>query len=111
MLASNIASAFGINYAWSPDSANVAYTSSGRGQPDELFIVAADGAEEPVNLTPGPEFDLLLQYDTPRWSPDSSKLHSLGSKAWWQFDLKSGHHHCAAIPEEWVYAPLDRTTD
>ena len=45
VLASDIASAFGINYAWSPDSANVAYTSSGRGQPDELFIVAADGAE------------------------------------------------------------------
>ena len=101
MLAANIASAFGINYAWSPDSANVAYTSSGRGQPDELFVVAADGAEEPVNLTPGTEFDLLLKYDTPRWSPDSSKLYSLGRKAWWQFDLESGQHRCASIPEEW----------
>ena len=102
VLASNIASAFGINYAWSPDSANVAYASSGRGQPNELFIVAADGSEEPVNLTPRTEFDLLLKYDTPRWSLDSSKLHSLGSKAWWQFDLESGQHRCASIPEEWV---------
>ena len=101
MLASNIASAFGINYAWSPDSVNVAYASSGRGRPDELFIVAADGSEKPVNLTPKPEFDRLLKYDTPRWSPDGSKLYSLGSKAWWQFDLESGHHRCASIPEEW----------
>ncbi|MCY3789991.1 MAG: prolyl oligopeptidase family serine peptidase [Gemmatimonadetes bacterium] len=101
VLASDIASAFGINYAWSPDSANVAYTSFGRDRPDELFVVAADGSKEPVNLTPGPEFDLLLKYDTPRWSPDSSKLHSLGSKAWWQFDLESGQHRCASIPEEW----------
>ena len=102
VLAVNIASAFGINYAWSPDSANVAYTSSGRGQPDELFIVAADGSAEPVNLTPGSEFDLLLKYDTPRWSADSSKLYSLGRKAWWQFDLESGRHRCASIPKEWV---------
>ncbi|MDE2705309.1 MAG: prolyl oligopeptidase family serine peptidase [Gemmatimonadota bacterium] len=101
VLAADIASAFGINYAWSPDSANVAYTSSGRGQPDELFVVEADGSEKPVNLTPGTEFDLLLKYDTPRWSADSSELHSLGSKAWWQFDLESGHHRCASIPEEW----------
>ena len=101
VLASDIANAFGINYAWSPDSASVAYASFGRGQPDELFIVAADGSAEPVNLTPGPEFDLLLKYDTPRWSPDSSKLYSLGRKAWWQFDLESGRHRCASIPEEW----------
>ena len=99
MLASDIASDFGINYAWSPDSANVAYTSFGRDRPDELFIVAADGSAEPVNLTPGPEFDLLLKYDTPRWSPDSSKLYSLGRKAWWQFDLESGRHRCASIPK------------
>ena len=92
VLASDIANAFGINYAWSTDSANIAYASFGRGQPDELFIVAADGSAEPVNLTPGPEFDLLLKYDTPRWSPDSSKLYSLGRKAWWQFDLESGRH-------------------
>ncbi|MCE2448829.1 MAG: PD40 domain-containing protein [Candidatus Latescibacteria bacterium] len=101
VLAANIASAFGINYAWSPDSANVAYTSFGRDRPDELFVVAADGSEKPVNLTPKPEFDRLLKYDTPRWSPDGSKLYSLGSKAWWQFDLESGHHRCASIPEEW----------
>ena len=101
VLASDIASDFGINYAWSPDSASVAYTSFGRDQPDELFIVAADGSAEPVNLTPGPEFDLLLKYDTPRWSPDSSKLYSLGRKAWWQFDLESGRHRRASIPEEW----------
>ena len=61
VLAADIANAFGINYAWSPDSERVAYTSSGRDRSDELFVVAADGAEEPVNLTPGSEFDLLLQ--------------------------------------------------
>ena len=62
----------------------------------------ADGSEKPVNLTPGTEFDLLLKYDTPRWSLDSSKLYSLGSKAWWQFGLESGQHRCASVPEEWV---------
>ena len=36
---------------------------------------------------------IFLKYDTPRWSLDSSKLYSLGSKAWWQFDLESGQHH------------------
>ena len=102
VLAADIANAFGINYAWSPDSESVAYTSSRRGQPDELFIVAADGSEEPANLTPGTEFDLLLKYDTPRWSPDGSKLYSLGSKVWWQFDLESGQHRCASVPDEWV---------
>ena len=101
LLAADIAGAFGINYAWSPDSSNIAYSSTGRGRPDELFIVAADGSADPVNLTPGPEFDLLLKYDTPRWSPDGSKLHSLGGKAWWQFDMESGRHRCASIPDEW----------
>ena len=102
VLASDIAGAFGINYAWSPDSSSIAYTSSGRGRPDELFIVAADGSQEPVNLTPGPDFDLLLKYETPRWSPDGSMLHSLGGKAWWQFDPASGRHHRASIPQEWT---------
>ena len=102
VLASNIAGAFGINYAWSPDSSSIAYSSSGRGRPDELFIVAADGSQEPVNLTPGPDFDLLLKYETPRWSPDGSKLHSLGGRDWWQFDLASGRHHRASIPQEWT---------
>ena len=102
VLAADIANAFGINYAWSPDSESVAYTSSGRGQPDELFIVAADGSEEPVNLTLGTEFDLLLKkYDTPRWSSDGSKLYLLGRKVWWQFDLESGQHRCASVPDEW----------
>ncbi len=101
VLASDIAGAFGINYAWSPDSASVAYTSASRGRTDELFIVATDGSEDPVNLTPGLEFDLLLKYGTPRWSPDCSKLYSLGNNAWWQFDLESGHHRCVSIPEEW----------
>ena len=111
VLASDIANAFGINYAWSPDSENVAYTSSGRGQPDELFVVVADGAEEPVNLTPGTEFDLLLKYDTPRWSADSSKLYSLGSKAWWQFDLRIRPSPLRSDSRRMGYAPLGRTTD
>ncbi len=102
VLTSDMAGAFSINYAWSPNSARIAYTSCGRGRPDELFIVAADGSQEPVNLTPGPEFDLLLKYDTPRWSPDGSKLHSLGGRDWWQFDLESGRHSRASVPEEWT---------
>ena len=65
LLASNIAGAFGINYAWSPNSSSIAYSSSGRGRPDELFIVAADGSQEPVNLTPGPDFDLPAEVRDP----------------------------------------------
>ena len=64
--------------------------------------LAADGSQEPVNLTPGPEFDLLLKYETPRWSPDGSKLHSLGGRDWWQFDLESGRHSRASVPIEWA---------
>ncbi len=54
---------------WSPDGARIAFISDKTGE-DELWLVAQDGASEPVQLTHGGD----RQLNGLRWSPDGSRI-------------------------------------
>jgi len=54
---------------WSPDGTRIAFISDLDGE-DELYIVAQDGSEEPVQLTDGGQ---AMRY-APEWSPDGKRL-------------------------------------
>ena len=100
-LASRIGNAFGINYNWSPDSTRIAYTTSERGQSHRLYVVQADGSEEPQCLTEGEEFRLLLRYEAPRWGADGSSLFFLGVNEYWRVDADEGEAAKTSIDDEW----------
>jgi tricorn protease len=55
--------------AWSPDSRWIAYTQSNLDFNSDVYIQAADGSREPVNVSQHPRGDYQ-----PVWSPDGSKL-------------------------------------
>ncbi len=55
--------------AWSPDGQWIAYDGLTQGATD-VFVVAADGASGPVNLTQTPALD----EGHPSWSPDGSRI-------------------------------------
>lgn len=57
------------NAEWSPDGKSIAYISDVTGE-DEIFTVAQDGTEKPVQLTNGGD---TYKYDL-KWSPDSKKI-------------------------------------
>jgi tricorn protease len=55
--------------AWSPDSRWLAYSRTNLNFNEDVFILAADGSEGPVNVSQHPRGD-----GEPVWSPDGSKL-------------------------------------
>ncbi|MEF8940935.1 MAG: peptidase S41, partial [Salinivenus sp.] len=55
--------------AWSPDSEWLAYSKSDLNFNSDVYIHAADGSREPVNVSQHPRGD-----EEPVWSPDGSKL-------------------------------------
>ncbi|MGD8868228.1 MAG: PDZ domain-containing protein, partial [Gemmatimonadales bacterium] len=60
---------------WSPDSRWLAYSLSDLDFNDEVYIHAADGSREPVNVTQHPKGD-----GAPVWSRDGSKLGFLSDR-------------------------------
>ncbi len=63
------------NVAWSPDSKWLAYSLSDLNFNEEVYIHAADGSNEPVNISMHPKYD-----GNPFWSPDGSKLGFVSSR-------------------------------
>jgi len=57
------------NVSWSPDSKWLAYSIGDLYTNDEVYIHAADGSKEPINISMHPRFDA-----NPVWSPDGKKL-------------------------------------
>lgn len=60
---------------WSPDSKWIAYSQQDLQFNSEIFIRAADGSKDPVNVTFHPRNDFA-----PTWSADGSKLGFLSSR-------------------------------
>ena len=54
---------------WSPDGRWLAYSRTDLDFNEEVFVLAADGSEGPVNVSQHPKADM-----SPVWSPDGSKL-------------------------------------
>jgi Tol biopolymer transport system component len=69
---------------WSPDGKTIAFTSKANGN-FEIYIMNADGSNEPINLTNNDTQDLV-----PVWSPDGSQIAWLsGDEGWDLFVMNS----------------------
>ncbi len=56
-------------FDWSPDGRWLAIAAEDRNSNRDIWLTAADGGREPVNLTRHPAYD-----DSPKWSPDGRWL-------------------------------------
>ena len=100
-----LALGYGVAFAWSPNSAHIAYTTGGSEstEPQDVVVInirsgasrtltqeAANSPEEQprriaVEGTPLPGFN--NDYEPPLWTPDSRHLLCVGEGAVWQFFL------------------------
>lgn len=85
---------------WSPDGRWLALAAEDKDSNRDIWIVAADGGQPPVNLTNHPAFD-----GSPKWSPDgrflvfSSRRHESGESRLWRIDFgKRGYSPKRAAP-------------
>jgi tricorn protease len=62
--------------AWSPDSEWLAYSQDDLNFNSEIYIQAADGSRDPVNVSQHPRGD-----SEPVWSPDGSKLGFISERS------------------------------
>ncbi|WP_290652134.1 S41 family peptidase [Aquisalimonas sp.] len=71
-----------IQWRWSPDGRYIAYAQNDLNFSANIFIVPADGSQEPVNVTRHPRNDL-----NPRWSVDGRKLTFISNRSGASYDL------------------------
>jgi dipeptidyl aminopeptidase/acylaminoacyl peptidase len=83
-LAPRVQQEYGYWLNWSPDSTRIAYLDVEAGRPSELFVVAADGSEEPRPLASDAEMRIPVDeyYLSPRWSLDSRTIYCLWGALW-----------------------------
>lgn len=85
-LARAVPHSYGISFSWSPDSERIAYVSQPSGRGNRIFVVPADGATPPVELSVGEDLRLrLAEYEAPRWSADGARVYCLANEGWWEF--------------------------
>ncbi len=72
----------GIHWRWSPDGTYIAYAQKDMNFSSNIFIVPADGSDEPVNITRHPRNDL-----NPRWSADGRILTFISDRSGQTYDL------------------------
>ncbi len=78
-------------YDWAPDGKWLVVASKDKHSNRDLYIVAADGSGEEVNLTAHPAFE-----GSPRWSPDGEKIVFIarrgegGIARFWMVDVGDG---------------------
>ena len=62
---------------WSPDGKRIAFSAAVPGEPDRIYVVAADGGR-PAQLTAGNHYET-----DPNWSPDQNSL-MFGGEPWFE---------------------------
>ncbi|MCC5882138.1 MAG: PD40 domain-containing protein [Halomonas sp.] len=110
-----------MQWRWSPDSRYIAYSQNDLDFSANIFVVPADGAAEPVNITRHPRNDL-----NPRWSADSRKLTFISNRSGENYDLyrvyldreigtytprEISHYYRSAREEAQSRSPLPVTND
>jgi tricorn protease len=71
-----------LHWRWSPDSRHIAYSQNNLDYSANIFIVPADGANPPVNITRHPRNDI-----SPRWSADGRVLAFLSNRSETTYDV------------------------
>lgn len=71
-----------IRWRWSPDGRYIVYAQNDLNFSANIFIVAADGSGDPVNITRHPRDDI-----NPRWSADGRKLTFISNRSGGSYDL------------------------
>ncbi|WP_276308766.1 S41 family peptidase [Billgrantia endophytica] len=89
-----------IHWRWSPDSRYIAYSQNDLNYSANIFVVPADGSQEPVNITRHPRNDL-----NPRWSADGRKLSFISNRSGNSYDLYSVYLDRSLA----TYTPRERT--
>lgn len=80
-----------------------------------MVIVAADGATDPVVLSPAEEeLDLSREYEAPRWSQDGETLYCLSRQGIWEFARDGSQRRLIpAFPDHdllcWLQPPMAST--
>lgn len=69
-------------WRWSPDGKYIAYVQSNLNFNQDIFIVPADGSNEPINITRHPDSD-----SSPRWSADGKILSFVSERVNEEFDV------------------------
>ncbi len=73
---------FSINWQWSPDSKYIAYAQSDLDFNSDIFIAAADGSAEAVNVTRHPDNE-----ESPQWSADGKILSFVSERVNEEYDV------------------------
>ena len=115
VIARRIPQQHSVTCAWSPDSRSLAYVSQGRGHPDQLWVVPADGSGEPTDLAAGEDLRLSKDEDVPRWSADGERLYRLAKGGYWECVADGGGRRWIAAGTEderqqllcWVQRPRE----
>ena len=114
-LARHIPQGYGIVFNWSPDSRSLAYIAQERGVRDQLFVVAADGSQEPRSLSQATEDLTLLRGDeiAPRWSADGHSIYCLTRQGCYEFAIDgTSQRHIKISPAHnllsWIQSPVSR---
>lgn len=71
-----------IHWQWSPNSQHIAYAVNNLNFSSDIHIIAADGSEDPVNITRHPNNDV-----SPQWSADGRILAFLSNRVNSEFDV------------------------
>ena len=71
-----------LQWRWSPDGRYIAFVQNDLNFSSNIFIVPADGSQEPINITRHPRNDL-----NPRWSADGRKLSFISNRSGEHYDL------------------------
>jgi tricorn protease len=75
---------FGMEFAWSPTGGHIAYAGNDENFNSDIFIAAADGSSEPVNITRHPDNE-----SNPRWSADGKIMAFLSERQGDGYDVYS----------------------
>lgn len=71
-----------LHWAWSPDGRHIAYSQNDRDFNADIWIIPADGASPPVNVSRHPDNDVA-----PVWSADGKVLSFLSQRVNDEYDL------------------------
>ncbi len=73
---------YGMEFRWSPDGEHIAYAVDNENFNSDIFIVAADGSGEAVNISRHPDNDF-----SPRWSADGRVMSFISQREGDEYDV------------------------